>query len=171
MRKILFFSITASIIVACNTSAEGEKSNETSAPTEKSQQLLRAEEIHEQAMAVYMSTKEKVGKIRAEYDEEMANLDEGTPQDEMILKERYGTLIKRWETELSQWIDGLVEIPGHAHTHDHGDGDHQHDHNHEQDRILEGLSDSDHLNIQNEQLNVIKALEARVDDAIANKGK
>jgi hypothetical protein len=33
------------------------------------------------------------------------------------------------------------------------------------------LSDSDHLNIQNEQLNVIKALEARVDDAIANKGK
>lgn len=169
MKKILFLAIAASIIVGCNSSAEGEKSNESKAPKEKSQQILKAEQLHEQAIAVYNETKSKVAKIRAEYDEEMANLDEGIPQDEMILKERYGTLIKRWETELQEWNDALIEIPGHAHTHDHGDGDHHHDHNHEQDRILEGLSDSDHLNIQNEQLQVIQALLARVDDAIANK--
>lgn len=169
MKNILLFVAAASIFAACNSSAEGEKKNE--APVEKSISMERAERMHEDAIALYNEVKKTVDQMRAEYDDEMANIGEGVPEDEMILKERWGILLKRFTTDLQAWNDELVEVPGHAHTHDHGDGHDHHDHNHEQDRILEGISDEEHLKIQVEQLNAIKKIADRVNEAVKSRNQ
>lgn len=66
-------------------------------------------------------------------------------------------------TDLGEWYESLVEVPGH----DHGEHDHDHDHSNEAN-YLEGLSSTEVLAIQAELKKEIEWLEARVINLLNN---
>lgn len=148
------------MIAACNSSAEGE--NKESAP--KSEQIIKAEALHEQGLALYNETKKIAVDARAKWDAEMADFSEDVTPEQMEKIEAYGIGLKQVLIELDSWEANLTEIPGHAHNHDHDhDHDHAHDHDHEKERILEGLTDEQHVEIQQEQLNYITKIRTILD--------
>ncbi|MDW3194388.1 MAG: hypothetical protein R8G66_18575 [Cytophagales bacterium] len=63
-------------------------------------------------------------------------------------------------TDLSEWYETLVEVPGNEHE-DHDGHDHDHDH---QENYLEGLSSEDILAIQAELKKQIQWIDARVNN-------
>ena len=164
MKNILLFVLAASMMAACNSSAEGEKKE--SAP--KSEQIQKAEALHEEALALYNETKKIAVDARAKWDAEMADFSEDVTPEQMEKIETYGLNLKQVLIELDTWEANLTEIPGHAHDHDHDHGhDHAHDHDHEKERILDGLTDEQHVEIQQEQLNYITKIRTLLDRTLA----
>jgi ABC-type nickel/cobalt efflux system permease component RcnA len=168
MKNILLFVLAASMMAACNSSAEGEKKE--SAP--KSEQIQKAEALHEEALALYNETKKIAVDAREKWEAEMADFSEDVTPEQMEKIETYGLNLKQVLIELDNWEKTLTEIPGHAHEHDHDHNhahDHAHDHDHEKERILEGLTDEQHVEIQQEQLKYITKIRTILDRTLAEK--
>ena len=74
-------------------------------------------------------------------------------------------------TDLSEWYETLVEVPGNDHDdhdgHDHSGHDHDHDHDH-QENYLEGLSSEEILAIQAELKKQIQWIDARVNNLMTD---
>ncbi len=155
MKHIVFTLALAGILAACG-SAEPKA-------VEKSETIKQAEIAHDQCLAVGAEVinmiHESIASLnaRVEFANEM--------QDTLLLK-RYQTMLDEYEKYhdyYHDWEHNLAEIPGHEHTHDGAhDHAHDHDHDHAQDRILEGLTDEEHLNIQKEQLRQIQEMKTAI---------
>jgi len=100
-----------------------------------------------------------------------ARVEFATETEDTALLERYTAMLATYEkfhTAYHDWEHNLAEIPGHEHTHDGAhDHAHDHDHDHAQDRIMEGLSDEEHLNIQKEQLRQIQEMKSAIEQIAA----
>lgn len=145
-----FFALV--ILAACGDAPEKA--------TTKSEAIKAAEDVHEQALAVFSETADMLHDVLHRHQDVVAE-SVGLEEDDVNAILNIGLELERMHVELHDWEDNLTEVPGHEHSHDHDHG-HEHTHDHAKDRILEGLSDEDHLAIQNEQLKLINDLRRRV---------
>lgn len=168
MKKMLLLFAAVAMFAACNSSAEGDKKN--AAETEKSAAMQKAEALHEEALALSSETMKLATEAREAWMQDMDAYSDPVEAEAWAEIEKYGIALKEVILEIENWEANLTEIPGHAHDHSHDHGhDHAHDHNHEKERILEGLSDEEHLEIQQEHLNHIKKIRALLDATLERK--
>lgn len=130
-------------------------------PAEKSETLKQAEKVHENIISLSGEVADmmhsKVEVIEGKIETASAAGDSLMAAQLGILNDKLDALHDRFH----EWEENMVEIPGHTHSHDHGDHDHHHDH--VQQNIMEGLSDQEHLDIQQEQLDQLNALKQELE--------
>lgn len=148
MKKIFAFFVFATALMSCGEEAANKQ------PKEKSETLKEAEVYHEKTIQLYNETVEKLH-ATIEGHEKRIEMYGDDPEREETVKALAARLTKleALHDDIHEFEHNIVEIPGHAHSHDHDHGhDHAHDHKHDhaQDRVLEGLSDEEHLEIQRE---------------------
>lgn len=130
---------------------------------EKSETLKQAEKVHDNIlklsgeMANVMHSKVEMMESKLE-----AAVASGDSAMAMQLEQLNGKL-DDLHNRFHELEENMAEIPGHEHTHDHGDHDHHDDHDHVKQNVLEGLTDQEHLDIQTEQLNQLKALQEELN--------
>jgi hypothetical protein len=151
--RVFFFLIPMALLFACG---EGQTKK-----AEKSEAIKEAMAIHEEAMAVYRATADLIHDLMHEHEIALEKSQEAS-QDALEALVRRGELLDQLHDEMHDWEHNLAEIPGHEHSHDHDHG-HEHNHDHAKDRILEGLSDEEHLAIQKEQLALIQKIKASIE--------
>lgn len=136
----------------------------TEAPKEKSETLKEAEKVHE----TMLELKSEVANMIHEREEALEKrLTFAQENDDQELYGKYEAMMAKLQevhTKFHDWESNIAEIPGHAHTHEPGEH-HDHDHDHAQMRVLEGLSDEEHLAIQKEQLESLQRLRATLENA------
>jgi hypothetical protein len=160
MKHIVFTLALAGILAACGS---GEPK-----AVEKSETIKQAEIAHDQSLAIGA---EVVNMLHERIEGLNARVQFATETQDTLLLARYNALLadyEKYHTMYHDWEHNLAEIPGHEHTHDGAhDHAHDHDHNHAQDRIMEGLSDEEHLNIQKEQLRQIQEMKSAIEQIAA----
>ena len=150
--KHLVFALPLLFLFACG---------EVNTSNAKSETILQAEATHEKALAVFAETADIIHDLMHRHDERLSDAQDAN-EEELALLLNLGAEIDLLHDALHDWEHNLTEVPGHEHTHDHDHGhDHHHGHDHAKDRILEGLSDEEHLAIQEEQLKLIETLRVR----------
>lgn len=159
MKQLILSVAVALFLAACG--------NEAPKAAEKSETIKQAEIAHNQCLSIGAEVVNMLHDRIESLEERVAFAVETEDQD---LMERYSVMLAEYEKYHSMyhdWEHNLAEIPGHEHSHD-GAHDHDHDHNHDhaQSRILEGLSDEEHLNIQKEQLRQIQEMKVAIEQIL-----
>lgn len=155
MKKFSLIVLAAVMLAAC-----GE------APKEKSESMKKAEEVHETLVKL---SGDVADMMHAKIGDLEAKMEGATAQGDSLMAVKLDSLNQRLESlhsKFHEWEENMVEIPGHAHSHDHDHehGEHcDHDHDHEQNKIMEGISDEEHLEIQQEQLRQIEELKKEIE--------
>ncbi len=160
MKHIVFTLALAGILAACGSSEPKA--------ADKSETIKQAEIAHNQCLSIGA---EVVSMLHERIDGLNARIEFATETQDQDLLARYTAMLAEYEKFHSMyhdWEHNLAEIPGHEHSHDGAhDHAHDHDHDHAQDRILEGLSDEEHLNIQKEQLRQIQEMKLAIEQIAA----
>lgn len=128
------------LVYACGSSKEDPK-------------LAQAMDIHNEATKIGHSASMSISQLKSlEAKMEQPQLDS----------------LNAITSDLSEWYETLVEVPGNdhdGHDHDHAGHDHDHDHDHDhQENYLEGLSSEEILAIQVELKKQIQWIEARTNN-------
>lgn len=160
MKQFAFTLALAVVLAACGGDAQKT--------TEKSETIKQAEIAHNQCLSIGA---EVVSVLHERIEGMNARVQFATETQDQDLLARYTALLAEYEKYHSMyhdWEHNLAEIPGHEHSHE-GAHDHAHDHDHDpaQDRVLEGLSDEEHLNIQKEQLRQIQEMKTAIEQIAA----
>lgn len=163
MKKIFALLMVATAFMACGEQTAKEQ------PKEKSEVIIEAEATHEKMLQVKGEVLQKLHDT-IEGHEKRIEMYASDPERADFVQELTERLAKleALHDEIHEWEHNIVEIPGHAHTHDHDDHGHDHNHDHAQDRVLEGLSDQEHLDIQRELYNQIREFNARLTTITRN---
>jgi hypothetical protein len=74
------------------------------------------------------------------------------------------------DTRFHEFSATVTGLPGEEHDHDHAHGEGEHDHHHHAAPV-EGLSDAEHLAIQEEFLAQLKAMEADLTEVQAARNR
>lgn len=163
MRNLIPVFIAVFALIACNNDETTQKEPKR---IEKSQTILKAESVHEEALKVIDET---IVLLHDQIDGLERRIEAYSKDpDKAEMLETYKARLVAMEAlhdEIHVLEGNFVEIPGHEHTHEDGHG---HDHDHEKERVLEGLSDEEHLEIQTEQLNQARDLQERIKAAFRN---
>ncbi len=165
MRNLIPIFVAVFALIACNNDETTQKEPKR---VEKSETILKAESIHEEALKVIDETIELLHNQIDGLERRIEAYSKDSDKAEML--ETYKARLAAMEAfhdEIHVLEGNFAEIPGHEHTHEEGDG-HHHDHDHEKERVLEGLSDEEHLEIQQEQLNQARELQQRIKAAFRN---
>lgn len=85
-----------------------------SSKKEPGELLVKANEVHLEAVSTYEQTHERFDALKKSAEE----------QNDSLSLARLDSI----HEVLHQWKDGLYEVPGFDHAHDHSDGDHAHEH-------------------------------------------
>jgi hypothetical protein len=155
-----------------------------SAPAD-SAELAEAKVVHEAIVAQSDSLHEviagRLGAVRDSLASAHAAGDSAAIASWTTLEQQLNTI----DLQFHDWMQTMVEIPGHAHdhahdhgdgeageagheSHDHGDGEaghegHDHAHDHGAGASLEGMSDAQILEIQKELQSRLSAIEAELN--------
>ena len=132
-------------------------------PAEKSETLKQAEKVHESIISI---SGDLADMMHSKVDMLEEKIEAAAASGDSLMAVQLGELNTKLDdlhNRFHEWEENMVEIPGHAHSHDHGDHDHHHDHDHVQENIMEGLSDQEHLDIQQEQLDQLNALKQELE--------
>jgi len=143
-----------------------------SAPAD-SAELAEAKVVHEAIVAQSDSLHEviagRLGAVRDSLASAHAAGDSAAIASWTTLEQQLNTI----DLQFHDWMQTMVEIPGHAHdhAHDHGDGEageaghegHDHAHDHGAGASLEGMSDAQILEIQKELQSRLSAIEAELN--------
>ncbi|MEY5043062.1 MAG: hypothetical protein RJA19_289 [Bacteroidota bacterium] len=152
-----------------------------SAPAD-SAELAEAKVVHEAIVAQSDSLHEviagRLGAVRDSLASAQAAGDSAAIASWTTLEQQLNTI----DLQFHDWMQTMVEIPGHAHdhAHDHGDGEagheghdhgdgeaghegHDHAHDHGAGASLEGMSDAQILEIQKELQSRLSAIEAELN--------
>ena len=147
-----------------------------SAPAD-SAELAEAKAVHEAIVAQSDSLHEviagRLGAVRDSLASAVATGDSAAIASWTTLEQQLNTI----DLQFHDWMQTMVEIPGHAHDHahdhgdeghDHGDGEaghegHDHAHDHGAGASLEGMSDAQILEIQKELQARLSAIEAELN--------
>lgn len=126
---------------------------------EDSATMKEAKKVHEGMIKLQAQMEETIGAKTSQIQDQLdAKLAEG---DSLAAEQLQGlrNQIDSWHNALHQWEEEMVEIPGHAHT--HADGE-EHDHS-SHAGTLEGLSDEEILEIQNELAKKLDSIKSGVE--------
>lgn len=159
MKKIFALFVVAAAFIACGESTENKQ------PKEKSETIKEAEAYHEKVIKLHNEVLSTLHSSIEGHEKRIEMYGDDPERKEIVegLAKRLAKL-EALHDEVHEWEHNIVEIPGHAHSHDH-DHDHGHDHKHDhaQDRVLEGLSDEEHLEIQKELYEQIRQISSRLN--------
>lgn len=158
MKKIFALFMVAAAFMACGEEASNKQSKE------KSETIKEAEVYHEKMLKMLNETLQNLHNTIEGHEKriELHGDDQERQESVQGLKARLEKL-EALHDEIHEWEHNIVEIPGHAHSHDHDDHGHDHKHDHAQDRVLDGLSDEEHLEIQRELYEQVSAFSKRLE--------
>lgn len=125
---------------------------------EDSATMKEAKKVHEGMIKLQDQMEETIGAKTLQIQDQLnVKLAEG---DSLAAEQLQGlrNQIDRWNNVLHQWEEDMVEIPGHAHTHAEGE---EHDHS-SHAGTLEGLSDEEILDIQNELAKKLDSIQSGI---------
>ncbi|MCH2197478.1 MAG: hypothetical protein MK081_01745 [Flavobacteriales bacterium] len=150
MKYLFSLLVATALLTSCGNSHE------------KSETIKEAEQVHETLLSL---SGEVADMMHHKVDDLQGKIETAVAEGDTLMAEQLQALNGKLDglhAKFHEWEENMVEIPGHNHTHAPGE-ECDHDHDHEQNAIMEGLSDAEHLEIQQEQLKQLEELKKEIE--------
>ena len=108
--------------------------------------LIEANEVHQEAMAIYHDTHERYEAVKKKADE---------LGDSLVIAR-----LDSIHDLLHNWEEGLYEVPGFEHSHEHSHEGHSHDHSH---KTAPAMTDQSMLDYQKNAKSAIEEIREMVE--------